>query len=198
VHRLILARHGESTYSARGLNNGDPSVDVVLTPAGEEQARALGRELAREPIGLAVSSNFRRTRETAELALAGRDVAFEVLPGLADPNVGSYEGKTLDEYREWAWTAPSDDPCPGGGESRLEIAARVSEAYRDVARLEPAVILVVAHGITVAYVLDAAQGLPPAQRLRHPIEYATPFSLTADDLAQALDVIDAWRAEPTW
>ena len=198
MQRLILARHGESTYSARGLNNGDPSVDVVLTPAGEEQARVLGRELAGEPIELAVSSNFRRTRETAELAMAGRDVAFEVLPGLADPNVGSYEGKTLDEYREWAWTAPSDEPCPGGGESRLEIAARVSEAYRHIAGLEPRVILVVAHGITVAYLLDAAQGLPPAQRLRHPIEYATPFPVTAEELERALDVIDAWRAEPTW
>ena len=158
----------------------------------------LGRELAGEPIELAVSSNFRRTRETAELAMAGRDVAFEVLPGLADPNVGSYEGKTLDEYREWAWTAPSDEPCPGGGESRLEIAARVSEAYRHIAGLEPRVILVVAHGITVAYLLDAAQGLPPAQRLRHPIEYATPFPVTAEELERALDVIDAWRAEPTW
>ncbi|HTZ05156.1 MAG TPA: histidine phosphatase family protein [Gaiellaceae bacterium] len=198
MERLILARHGESTYSVRGLNNGDPSVDVVLTPAGEEQARALGRELAGEPIELVVTSNLHRTRETAELAMAGRDVPFEVLPGLADPNVGSYEGKTLDEYRAWAWNAPSDEPCPGGGESRLEIAARVADAYRHVAALEQRTILVVAHGITIAYLLDAAHGLPPAPRLRAPIEYATPFFLGTAEVRRAVEVVDAWLADPTW
>jgi len=198
MERLILARHGESTYSVRGLNNGDPSVDVVLTPAGEEQARALGRELEDEPIELVVTSGFPRTRETAELATDGRDLPFEVLPGLADPNVGRYEGKTLDEYREWAWTAPSGEPCPGGGESRLEIAARVADAYRHLAELEPRTILVVAHGITTAYPLDAAQGLPPAPRLRTPIDYATPFFLDAAEVRRAVEVIDAWCAAPTW
>jgi len=198
MERLILARHGESTYSARGLNNGDPSVDVVLTPAGEEQARALGRELTGEPIELVVTSNFHRTRETAELAMAGRDVPFEVDPRLADPDVGSYEGKTLDEYREWAWNAPSDERCPGGGESRCEIAARVADAYRRIAGLEPRTILVVAHGITIAYPLDAADGLPPAPRLRAPVEYATPFFLDAAGVRRAVETIDAWLADPTW
>ena len=198
MERLILARHGESTYSVRGLNNGDPSVDVVLTPAGEDEARALGRELVDEPIDLVVTSGFHRTRETAELAMSGRDVPFEVDPRLADPNVGSYEGKTLDEYRAWAWNAPSDEPCPGGGESRLEIAARVADAYRRVAALEQRTILVVAHGITVAYPLDAAQGLPPAPRLRMPIDYATPFFLDAAGLRRAVEVIDTWVADPTW
>ena len=198
MERLILARHGESTYSVRGLCNGDPSVDVVLTPAGEDEARALGRELADEPIELVVTSNLHRTRETAELAMAGRDVPFEVLPGLADPNVGSYEGRTLDEYRAWAWNAPSDEPCPGGGESRLEIAARVADAYRHLAGLEPRAILAVAHGITIAYALDAAEGLPPAPRLRRPIDYATPFFLDAAGVRRAVGVIDAWCADPTW
>ena len=39
---LILARHGESEYSARGLLNGDPTVGVALTETGEAQARTLG------------------------------------------------------------------------------------------------------------------------------------------------------------
>ena len=198
MQRLILARHGESTYSVRGLVNGDPAVDVGLTPAGEEQARALGRLLADEPIALGVSSNLRRTRETAQLALAGRAVPFEELPGLADPNVGSYEGLSLDDYRTWAWTAPSNEAAPGGGETRLEIAARCSAAYRTLLGRTENVVLAVAHALTVAYVLDAVQGLAPAQRLRRPIEYATPFPITAEELERALDVIDAWRADPTW
>jgi broad specificity phosphatase PhoE len=198
VQRLFLARHGESTYSARGLVNGDPSVDVGLTPAGEEQARAMGRLLADEPIALCAVSPLRRTRETAAFALEGRAVPFDELPGLADPNVGRYEGLSLDEYRTWAWSAPSDEEAPGGGESRLEIVARSAAAYRTLLARGEDVVLAVAHALTVAYVLDAVEGLPPAQRLRHPIEYAQPFPVLAEELARALDVLDAWRVEPTW
>ena len=69
MDRLILARHGESTFSARGLVNGDVWVDVGLTEAGEEQAQDLGRLLAQEHIDLCVTSEFARARATAEIAL---------------------------------------------------------------------------------------------------------------------------------
>ena len=80
MQTLILARHGESEYSSRGLLNGDPSVDVELTSVGEEQARVLGRTLEPVELDLCVVTELRRTRRTAGLALAGRDVPFETWP----------------------------------------------------------------------------------------------------------------------
>ena len=56
---LILARHGESEYSARGLLNGDPTVGVALTETGEAQARTLGAALCETPIDLCVTTEFR-------------------------------------------------------------------------------------------------------------------------------------------
>jgi probable phosphoglycerate mutase len=198
VERLILARHGESAYSVRGLVNGDPSVDVGLTPAGEEQARALGRAVAAEPIDLCVVSNMRRTRATADAALAGGAVPVEEVAGLADPGAGRFEGLPLEEYRAWAWRASSAEEAPGGGESRRAIVARYAGAYRALLDRPEPLVLAVVHALPIAYILDALDGSPPEPRIRRKIEYATPFPLDADDLSRALAVIDAWRAEPTW
>ena len=118
MERLILARHGESEYSARGLVNGNASVAVGLTEAGVEQARALGRTLAPEPIDLCVTSALERTRATAALALQGRDVPITAWEELNDPRAGRFEGLPLAEYRVWAWAAGSQEETPGGGESR--------------------------------------------------------------------------------
>src|SRR5262245_8956836 len=74
VETLLLARHGESEYSARGAVNGDPRIACPLTDTGREQARALGRALAGDRVDLCVVTEFERVRETADLALAGRDV----------------------------------------------------------------------------------------------------------------------------
>src|SRR5438034_1013454 len=59
---LIVARHGESAYSAVGRVNGDPSVAVDLTDRGREEARRLGELLTRDPIGLFVTYVMRAAR----------------------------------------------------------------------------------------------------------------------------------------
>ena len=198
MERLILARHGESTYSERGLVNGDPSVGVGLTAAGEEQARELGRVLAREPIGLCVVSGLPRTRATAELALARRNVPIEALPAFDDPRAGRFEGLTLDEYRSWAWSAGSGEDAPGGGESRRAIVTRYANAYRSLLGRAESVVLGVLHALPIAYVLEALDGSPPAPRMTRRIAYAQPVPLAPAELRRALDVIDAWREAPTW
>jgi len=198
VERLILARHGESTYSERGLVNGDAAVGVGLTAAGEEQARGLGGALAGEPIGLCVVSRLPRTRATAELALAQRDVPIEALPAFDDPRAGRFEGQALDDYRSWAWSADSAEDAPGGGESRRAIVARYAAGYRSLLGRAESVVLAVLHALPIAYVLEALDGSPPAPRMTRPIPYAQPFSLAADELRRALDVIDAWQEAPTW
>jgi probable phosphoglycerate mutase len=198
VERLILARHGESVYSARGLVNGDGSVEVGLTAAGEEQARWLGRLLAAEPLDVCITSALERTRTTAALVLAGRDVAIESWPELNDPRAGRFEGLHLDEYRGWAWTAGSREDAPGGGESRLEAASRYASACRALLERPEPTILAVAHALPIAYVLSALEGRPPGPRIGRTVEYAHPYPVNADGLRSALDVLEPWCAAPTW
>jgi broad specificity phosphatase PhoE len=198
MERLILARHGESEYSARGLLNGDSSRAVGLTKRGEEEARALGRELADVPLELGVHSGFPRTRATLEIVLAGRVVPVVDEPLLADPRAGGFEGLTLDEYRGWAWYAGSGEEAPGGGESRLAVVQRYVTGYRGLLARPERTILAVVHALPIAYLLLARDGEPPRPRVDIHVEHARPHAFTRDELERSLAILEAWRASPTW
>jgi len=197
VLKVILARHGESVFSVRGLLNGDREVPGGLTPAGVGQARRLGAELAAERLDLCVTSELERTIETADEALRDRDVPRLVVSGFNDPRYGPYEGKRLQDYRAWA-SAHSSRERPGvGAESRFELVERYAGAFRDLLARPEETIAVVAHSLPIAYALEARDGVPPAARL--PIAaYATPFPFAADELAAVIAVLDRWLAAPTF
>jgi broad specificity phosphatase PhoE len=197
VERVVLARHGESELSLVGRTNGDPSLAVGLTEAGRGQARQLGRDLAGEAVDLCVTSEFLRAQQTADLALAGREVPRLVLAELNDIRFGEFEGRLLTEYRAWAHSHGPDEPAPGGGDSRAQTVARYVAAYGELLdRPEPSV-LVVAHGLPVRYVLDAVEGRNPAAAVAQ-VPYAEPFRLSADELRTAVARLAAWADNPVW
>ncbi len=194
---MILARHGESVFSERLLVNGDVAAPGPLTARGREEAHALAQALAEDRIDLCVVSEFERTRETAEIALAGRDVPRVVLPELNDPRYGSYEGGELEHYREWAGTVPSDTEAPGGGESRRQIVARYAQGFRSLQKRDEGTILAVIHSLPIAYVLGACGGESPGRRVPL-VEHAHAYRLDVDELDRALDVLEQWLVSPTW
>ena len=198
MEQLILVRHGESEYSARGLLNGDPSVSVGLTATGEAQARALGEALRETPIDLCVTTEFERTKRTAELVLEGRDVPVEVWPDLNDPHAGRWEGDAIDEYLVWARSAGSAEAVPGGGQSRQAIVARCARAYRALLERPEAAILVVLHALPIAYLLEALEGAEPAPRMGRVVDYAHPYRVQAGDLRAAIQLLERWCAAPSW
>ena len=85
-----MARHAESELNLRDVLNGDPSVEVRLTPEGRQQARALGRQAGR--VDAVAHTEFGRTRETAELAWP--DAPRFVVPELNEISFGRFEGTT--------------------------------------------------------------------------------------------------------
>ena len=168
-----MARHGESVFSARGLLNGDPAVPGGLTARGVEQARALGEALAGEPLELCVTSGFQRVEKTADEVLRGRDVPRLVVPGLADPRYGPFEGRSLAEFRVWASQASSAESPGSGGESRQAIVERYARSFRALLARPEDSILVVAHSLPIAYALAGRNGVPPSPNVPL-VEYATP------------------------
>ena len=197
MERATLVRHGESEYSVDLRLNGEPGANVGLTPRGEEEARRLGEELEGDAIDLCVTSAFRRTIETADLALAGRRVPRLVLAQLNDPRYGRYEGSTLEEYRVWADAVASDARPSDDGESRVEIVGRYARALRILlARPEPA-ILVVTHSLPVAYALATRNGDLPRPRVPL-VAHGSVHRFTEAELERAADALDAWVAAPTW
>ncbi len=197
MESLILARHGESVFSASLALNGDPAVPGPLTATGEEQARGLGHALCEEEIDLCVTSEFQRTRETAELALAGRTVPVLIVPELNDHPAGRYEGRPLAEYLEWAHAAPAADLVPGAGESRIDVAGRFARGFRAVLERPEQTILAVLHSLPIVYLLGAAEGRAPAAELPL-LSYAEPSRLSAVEVRSAIDRLESWTAAPTW
>ena len=197
MERLILARHGESVFSERLLVNGDVQVPGPLTERGVEEARELGKALAETELDLCVTSEFERTRQTADAALAGRDVPRVVVAELNDPRYGSYEGGALDAYRDWAASAGSEVAAPGGGESRRQIVTRYVRGFRSLAERPEATVLAVCHSLPIAYLLAARDGDPPGVRVPL-VRHAHPYPFDSDGLARAVDVLDGWLAAPTW
>ncbi len=194
MRELVVARHAESEWNVLERLNGDPSVQVMLTEAGREQARALGAEAG--PVDLAAHSSFGRTRETAELAWPATPL-LEV-PELGEFTFGTFEGSRWAEgFDEWVKTSRPDEGAPGGGESRIEAARRFAQGYRTLIARPEERIAAIAHGAPVAYVLLALENKSPV-RVLDGVEQARPFRIAAADLERALDVIEAWAASPAF
>jgi alpha-ribazole phosphatase len=197
VETAILVRHGESAYSVDLRLNGDASIDVGLTTRGREEALRLGEELVDSELDLCVTSELRRTVETADLALRGRQVPRLVLRELNDPRYGSFEGATLEEYRAWADSAPSHARPSDDGESRVEIVGRYARGLRILLAREERTILVVAHSLPIAYVLATRNGDVPRPRVPL-VGHAAIHCFTAGELERACEALEAWVAAPTW
>jgi len=164
--------------------NGDPNVDVPLTLQGEQEARTLGHQLANVPLEVCIHSQFPRTRRTAELALAGRDVPFVEEPLLGDVAIGDLEGRTVDDYRAWKAAHTRADRFPDG-ESLDEAAARYARAFRRLLERPERVMLVVCHEIPVRYALNAAAGSDDLDGPEHAVVNAAPYLFDKNALASA-------------
>jgi 2,3-bisphosphoglycerate-dependent phosphoglycerate mutase len=183
---LLLARHGQSQLNVRDLVNGDPGLDLGLSPLGLEQAIGLGRQLAAVSIDLCVTSRFPRARETARLALADRadGVQHLVEPDLDDIRIGELEGKTLADYRAWKHAHKPSDPFPGG-ESLLDAARRYATAFDRLVDRAEATVLCVCHEIPVRYAVNAASGSHELDGPVHDIANAAPYVFDEHGLRRA-------------
>jgi broad specificity phosphatase PhoE len=187
----VLARHAQSRLNFEQRVNGDPSIDVPLTDDGRKQARLLGAQVAHLELELCVHSRFPRARETAELAMSGRDVPLEIEPLLDDVNIGELEGWEIARYREVKRSLGRDQPFPGG-ESLDDAARRYALSLRRLVERGAGRVLVVCHEIQLRYALNAAAGSdlldgPPF----HEIPNAVPFLFEGDSLARAAARLEA-------
>lgn len=127
--RVVLVRHGETDWNARGVYQGWR--DVPLNGRGRSQARALATALAGVAIDAAYSSPLSRARETAEIALGARFVRACQVSAFRELSYGEWEGLAPEERRagwplleeRWA-TDPWNVQFPGG-ESLATLAERV-------------------------------------------------------------------------
>jgi probable phosphoglycerate mutase len=189
VELYVFTRHGESTLNSENRINGDPAVPVALTEQGREEARLLGLQVAHIRLEVCICTRFTRTRETAEIALEGRDVPIEVEPLLDDIDVGDLEGIPLEDYRAWKREHTRRDPFPGG-ESLDAAARRYAHAFRKLLERAETAMLVVTHEIPLRYAINAADGSNDLDGPAHQLANATPYLFDEEALARAAESIE--------
>ena len=189
ANQIIVARHGESTFSREGLVNGDHTVSCLLTDTGRAQATRLGQGLRHTRIDTCFTSQFERARETARLALEGRQIPMHEHAGLNDPMAGRLESGALIEYLEWHRGAGWEEGPPGGGESQLAVIRRYAQAWADLAALETRTVLVVCHALPTSFALGITDERGPAVRRHYSVEvdYAIPYVLEGREIRRGLE-----------
>ena len=100
---LRFVRHGATAPNMAGLRCGG-DLDVPLTALGRQQAVTAARQVAElEPaVGLIVTSDLVRTRETAAIiaaALSGVPIIIEA--GFAERSLGQWNLRTIAETQPW-------------------------------------------------------------------------------------------------
>jgi broad specificity phosphatase PhoE len=158
---FVFARHAESAANVEHVLSSDPARPVALTRHGREQARQLGVQIANLDIGLAIATSFRRTQETAELALQGRGIPLLLEPDFDDVRAGLFDSAPIETYWAWREEHTQADRLPLG-ESLDETLARYAEALeRLLERTEP-VTLVIAHELLLHSLVEVEFEIPNA------------------------------------
>ncbi|RME24691.1 MAG: histidine phosphatase family protein [Deltaproteobacteria bacterium] len=164
----VLMRHGESEANAGNWLAGQ--VDTPLTPRGRAQADAAGAALADLDIGLVVSSDLQRARDTARRAMAARaalrgepPLPVEEHGALRERHAGEWAGRDRTELRArgelvrlTTWRQ-----APPGGESQAAMAARILPCMVELERRSvDGAVLVVCHGGVIRILLGLLDGRP--------------------------------------
>jgi broad specificity phosphatase PhoE len=159
---LYFIRHGEISANVERLWHG--STDSELNELGMQQARNLGEFLQKGGTGISAiyASPLKRTMKTAELV--GNPIGLEprAANGLVEFGIGELEGTpylVLAEELGFFEEIEADlHFSPPGGESVIQVAARMVTAISDIAECHPGEeVAIVSHG--------AAMGIALAQIL---------------------------------
>jgi glucosyl-3-phosphoglycerate phosphatase len=166
---LSLVRHGESAANVDGRWHGRS--DGPLSARGVEQAAALAHRLPAP--GRVYSSPLVRALDTAR-RLAGRHgLDVEVHDGLAEMDLGEWEGMTAAEIslrypEEWDAVFEEGIDLPRGrsGETFTDATLRGRAAFDEIAARHPTErVAVVTHGVLIRAVVSDVLGVPwPASR----------------------------------
>lgn len=160
---VILVRHGRTAFNATGRIQG--RIDNPLDELGLEQARRVGRRLARDVSGEAVivHSPLMRTRQTAEvIAESSASVSKIVIdPDWIELDYGTYDGLHQSEVDAASWRQWRADPTfrPPGGESLVEVEDRVRRALERLIGLGARSVIVVSHVSPIKAAVTLALGV---------------------------------------
>jgi probable phosphoglycerate mutase len=162
--RILAIRHGETTWNQDKRLQGH--LDIPLNERGHWQAARAAAALRDESIAAVYSSDLSRAHQTACAIAAMQALPVQSHSGLRERHFGALQGRTWTELEleapeaAQAWRTRVPDFAPGGGESLLQLRARIQSVLDEIAaRHAGEQIVVVAHGGVLDILYRLATGL---------------------------------------
>jgi probable phosphoglycerate mutase len=137
--RIIAVRHGETDWNVDARIQGQ--LDVGLNDKGIWQAQRAARALAEDSVDAVYSSDLSRASATAQAIVdhATQPLKVQTHVGLRERAFGKFEGQTYTAITEqWPeearlWRTRDPDFAPAGGESPVQVLARVAQTVDEIA-----------------------------------------------------------------
>jgi broad specificity phosphatase PhoE len=161
--KLILARHGETTWNVEKVFRG--RADVGLDEVGIKQAELLGKYLRNWRLEAIYSSPVKRALDTANTVARYQKVAVRIAEGLIDFDFGEWQSLPESEVRrlypalfnEWH-SNPHKVEMPGG-ESLEDVGGRAFEVVNDIVSRHQGNVLLVSHRVVIKVLICYLLGL---------------------------------------
>lgn len=166
---LVLVRHGESEWNAKGIWTG--WTDILLSDKGRQEAKDAAEQLRGIKFDIAFTSTLSRAKETLEIikqTLGIPDLPTIQSPALNERDYGDYTGKNkwevkkqlgLEDFqklrRGWNWPVPN-------GETLRDVYERSVPYYQQ--EILPKIqegknVLISAHGNSLRALVKYLDGL---------------------------------------
>ena len=166
--RLLLVRHGQSTWNADGRWQG--RADPPLSELGEQQAAAAipvvrAHAGSESPVSHIWASPLQRARRSAGIVADGLGLEVEEDVRLQEVDAGEWTGLTREQI-EAGWPGYlAEHRRPPGFEAREHLIARALEVLGEIAASSgPGPVLVLTHG----GLIGAVEGHLDAEWVRTP------------------------------
>ena len=187
VSRIVLIRHGQSTYNEKNLFTGWK--DVELTQKGTREAHEVAPLIQHLTFTHAFTSNLRRAQDTLDIILEDISQNIPITKNIAlnERDYGSLVGQNkieaskkfgADQVQKWrrSYNIP-----PPGGES-LEMTTKRSIPYFQK-KIQPLLkknnnIIVVAHGNSIRSIVMYLHNLNSEQIIQTEIGWCEPWIYT--------------------
>ena len=149
-NRYFAIRHAEAENNIIKELDATNEKKWPLTEKGRGQAKSAGASLSGKGIDLIYSSPLERTQETARIIASELGIPAEQIvtdERLKEIQVGTFSGKSLDEFFAFRKTHSFYEQFPGG-ESHIEAKRRFAEFLYDIERTQKdKTVLIVTHGV---------------------------------------------------
>ena len=187
-NKYFVMRHGMAEHNVKNIASAKVKNGDHLVEEGKKQSLAAANKLEKEKINIILSSDFIRTKETAEiiaeqLGLAKKNIIFD--ERLREVNVGIFDGQPAGEYHKYFSSLEEKFyKNPPQGENLTELKNRVADFLYEIERkYKNKNILIISHEYSIWQMFAASVGADAKQSAEIKKEKGDDFIKTGQVLA---------------